>query len=60
MLNLTRQTAKATGRRDPRDERRADTRHGPLVRMLQCDLANLDNLTRALSGRKGNGEDCDK
>ena len=59
MLNVIRRTGKPASRRDPRDDRRADSRHGPLVRMLQCDLANLDHLTRALSGRKPNGEDCD-
>jgi hypothetical protein len=58
MLNVIRRAAKVAARPDPRDDRRADNRHGPLVRMLHCDLANLDNLTRALSGRKGI-EDCD-
>ena len=53
MLTIIRQTAKKFTVRDRRDDRRADGMRGPLVNLLQSDLANLDLLTRALARQRG-------
>jgi hypothetical protein len=48
MLNFLRRIGALLAGSSPRDERRDETPHGPLVALVESDLANLDNLTRSL------------
>ena len=50
MLNVIRQTAKKFIARDRRDDRRAESLRGPLVGLIESDLANLERLTRWVAG----------
>ena len=52
--NILRHIAKRPTIRDRRDDRRADHLRGPLVNMVEGDLAHLDRLTRALAGTRRN------
>jgi hypothetical protein len=47
MRNFIRRITTKRSSHEPQPER--ELSHGPLVKMLVCDLSNLDSLTRALA-----------
>ena len=51
MFTLLRRFTSLLVPRDDRDDRRVNSMHGPLVNFLEADLASLDAVTHALSGR---------
>ena len=49
MLTLLRRLAARPSSRAQREDRQIRVTHGPLVSMLECDVNNLDRLTRAIA-----------
>ena len=49
MFNIVRRFASRISSHEPRDERAVRPSHGPLVKMLESDVSNLDHLARDFS-----------
>ena len=55
MLRILRRLAATLAAREDRDDRLAKPRTGLFVQMIEADLANLDSVARAFTGRDSCG-----